>query len=568
MHIDKLIIRKTQPSDKIIREIKFKPKGLSLIVDNTKDVSRESGNNVGKTTVIKIIDLCLGAKSVRDIYYDADTRSENEEIKTFLSDNKVQAELIVVNSNDEKMSICRDLFLRGNRYINNIPYTQEEFWTELKKILFKSTERLPSFRQLISKFIRVSNTSSEGMIKFLPSMVSNDTYDAVYSYLFQILGNDLVSKKNDFCTQLTDCQKAITMLEKNESISSVSVLKQKKEIIDKELKDYADKRSQLSYMETYKGELEKKRKLTSKINELEEKIQFLNFEINIIDESLQKLSSEKSNINFSLLGQIYKEAKSYLPELHKNFENVVAFHNEMIQNRIDFIAQQLGVKRNQLATCSKEIDYLLEEKKKITVDILDEGLLDELNVLNKKIEDLSVRKGEIIQSIKLLEKQEKLKSDLCTEIQRIDAQIDEDQIDKNMKIFNNTFSEYCQKLYGEKYLLAYNNNWKSEKKFPITLASFGGNVGTGKKKAVIVAFDLAYMRYAEEMRIFAPQFVIHDKLENTHINQLKTIFELCQNINGQYIIPILRERVDKVENSYIEAAKVLELSSDDKFFRV
>lgn len=65
-----------------------------------------------------------------------------------------------------------------------------------------------------------------------------------------------------------------------------------------------------------------------------------------------------------------------------------------------------------------------------------------------------------------------------------------------------------------------------------------------------------------------PQFVIHDKMENTHINQLKTIFEICEGIKGQYIIPILRERIDKVEQKYIEKAKILELSSSDKFFGI
>lgn len=69
-------------------------------------------------------------------------------------------------------------------------------------------------------------------------------------------------------------------------------------------------------------------------------------------------------------------------------------------------------------------------------------------------------------------------------------------------------------------------------------------------------------------KIAAPQFVIHDKLENTHINQLKSIIEICHNIDGQYIIPILRERIDKIDTKYIEEAQVLQLSSEDKFFRV
>ncbi len=76
------------------------------------------------------------------------------------------------------------------------------------------------------------------------------------------------------------------------------------------------------------------------------------------------------------------------------------------------------------------------------------------------------------------------------------------------------------------------------------------------------------MQYSIEVGMKVPQFVIHDKMENTHINQIKTIFEICNKIEGQYIIPILRERIDKVDQQYIERSKVLELSSSDKFFRI
>ena len=70
------------------------------------------------------------------------------------------------------------------------------------------------------------------------------------------------------------------------------------------------------------------------------------------------------------------------------------------------------------------------------------------------------------------------------------------------------------------------------------------------------------------MGIKVPQFVIHDNMENTHINQIKTIFEICEEIDGQYIIPILRERIDKVDQKYVQKAKVLELSTNNKFFGI
>ncbi len=568
MKIKKLIVRKTKPSEVVIREITFNEKGLSLIVDNTPENIIESGNSVGKSTAIKIIDLCLGAKSVRELYYDSDTRSENIEVKDFLSENKVQAELILLDVNKNIYSIKRDLFPHGKKYIFDDEYNKDEFGAELKKIIFGLSEPRPTFRQLIPKFVRLENTAEDSMIKFLPMMTSNDVYDTIYCFLFQIYSDKLVNQKSEIIEKLSECQKTVQALEKSKSITSLSVLKQSLEIINSDLEDLYDKRQKLSYMDIYRDELDTKRKLTLRINDIQEKMELLEFEIDNIEKSILKLSEEKRDIDFDTLSAIYDEAKSYIPELQKNFEDMVNFHNTMIQNRIDFIQQQLKSKHELLEQYSQQLGGILDEKEKVTIEALDEGLLDELNMLNKKIEELSLKKGEIQQSIYLIEEQEQIRQNLNEELFAVEKQMEDEGIEEKIKRFNQIFSDYCDKLYGEKYLLAYNDNWKEEKKFPVSIASLGGKIGTGKKKAVIVAYDLAYMQYSIEVGMKVPQFVIHDKMENTHINQIKTIFEICNKIEGQYIIPILRERIDKVDQQYIERSKVLELSSSDKFFRI
>lgn len=568
MKIKKLIVRKTKPYEEVIREIKFNEKGLNLIVDDTPENLRESGNSVGKTTAIKIIDLCLGAKSVRELYYDSDTRSENLNVKEFLKEYKVQAELVLVDENKKEYSIKRDLFQRGKKYIFDESYSEQEFWENLKRIIFDLKEPRPTFRQLIPKFVRLENTAEERMIKYLPVMTSSDIYDTIYCFLFQIYSDELLSKKGEITEKLLECQKAIQTLEKSKSISSLSVLKQSLEIINSDLKDLYDKRNKLSYMDEYRDELDAKRKLTLRINDLQEKMELVEFEISNIENSILNLSKEKSEINIQILQTLYQEAKSYIPKLHKSFEDMVSFHNSMIQNRIDFIQKQMDEKKELLEQYSLQLENILAKKEKITIEALDEGLLDELNMLNRRIEDLSLKKGEIKKSIQLLEEQDKVKQDLNQNLVDIQKQMENGDIEEKIKKFNQFFSEYCDKLYGEKYLLAYNEKWKEEKKFPVSIASLGGKIGTGKKKAVIVAFDLAYMQYSIYMGIKVPQFVIHDKMENTHINQIKTIFEICDEIDGQYIIPILRERIDKVEQKYVEKAKVLELGTNNKFFGI
>ena len=50
--------------NKVIREINFNM-GLNLIIDSEEVI--ETGNGVGKTTVLKIIDFCLGGKAKKYI---------------------------------------------------------------------------------------------------------------------------------------------------------------------------------------------------------------------------------------------------------------------------------------------------------------------------------------------------------------------------------------------------------------------------------------------------------------------------------------------------------------------
>ena len=48
-----------ESEDGLIRDLNFH-QGLNLIVDETPDSNTETGNNVGKTTVLRLIDICLG----------------------------------------------------------------------------------------------------------------------------------------------------------------------------------------------------------------------------------------------------------------------------------------------------------------------------------------------------------------------------------------------------------------------------------------------------------------------------------------------------------------------------
>ena len=103
---------------KVIRKIKFR-KGINLIVDESKE--QITGNNVGKTTVLMLIDFCLGA-SPKNIYVDPESKKQEYQlVKDFLIENEVLITLILTNSLDDESAkeiIIERNFLSRNKIIN------------------------------------------------------------------------------------------------------------------------------------------------------------------------------------------------------------------------------------------------------------------------------------------------------------------------------------------------------------------------------------------------------------------------------------------------------------------
>ncbi|EKN6165999.1 DUF2326 domain-containing protein, partial [Yersinia enterocolitica] len=162
-------------------------------------------------------------------------------------------------------------------------------------------------------------------------------------------------------------------------------------------------------------------------------------------------------------------------------------------------------------------------------------------------------------------------NDLTIKLKDISFKIDKyiSQFDDNLKIFNKYFSKYTRQLYSEEFILSY--EYKSDL-FQFTIDPIGniqsqGNLGDGKKKAQVSAFDLAYLSLQEETSSRFIRFVAHDGIEAIHQNQIKTLFDIAATIDGQYIIAILKDKLASIDGKTIATSTILELSENDKFFK-
>jgi uncharacterized protein YydD (DUF2326 family) len=174
----------------IIRNIEF-TKGLNLIVDETPTDSKnikKTGNNVGKTTVLRLISFCLGGKA-KSIYQDPEFKNQdNEEVRDFLIGDKVFITLTLQedldNINSAKVIIQRNFLSRNRKIIkiNDKPFKDKELDYKLKEILFDFKEEKPTLRQIIAKNIRDEAERLSNTVKVLGNFCKKEEYEALYLF--------------------------------------------------------------------------------------------------------------------------------------------------------------------------------------------------------------------------------------------------------------------------------------------------------------------------------------------------------------------------------------------------
>lgn len=124
----------------VIRTINFKM-GLNLIVDDVviaKDMTK-TGNNVGKTTVLKLIYYCFGGNE-KEIYTSTEnTQNEYEQLKSFLINNKVNIKLIIFRTKNytpsEEIMLERTFGEDGGK-IDSQFFSSKDYIHQLSNLIF------------------------------------------------------------------------------------------------------------------------------------------------------------------------------------------------------------------------------------------------------------------------------------------------------------------------------------------------------------------------------------------------------------------------------------------------
>lgn len=567
MYLSKLTI--SSPG-KVIRDIEFH-KGLNLIVDETPENTTGTGNNVGKTTVLRLIDYCLGG-DVDGIYRNPEDKHESYAlVKDFLTGNNVIVTLILMDDLDTpsiKVEIERD-FKTGRSSlirINGKDVTRKDFVAELESAIFPEVKaETPSFRQIIAHNIRIDNLRLENTLKTL-TMGKNEEYEALYLFMFGC-PNDSAARKTQLAQELDTEKKYKRRMERNRSKNEY---KAALSVIESDIEKLVERKDNLNINENLQLDIDSLNTLRAEINKVTSRTSLLSLRRELINETVESFDKQNFGEDVVQLEMIYKQASAYVPKMQRTFKELVDFHNTMLENKKAFVAQELPSIQEEIESLSVELERLQEKETVMAEKVLKSDTYEELESIIVQLSELSRRKGEFESYVSQIESAEKAIKEKCEEMKKIDDGLFTEDFARRLEAqrdkFNKIFSEVSREIYDEQYIISYdvyNQKGKQLYKFHITDVA---NFSSGKKQGEISCFDIAYTVFADQESIPCLHFILNDKKELVHGNQLNKFAEAVNKYKVQFVCSMLYDKLPPVLRK--DEHVVVRLSQDSKLFRI
>ena len=557
----------------VIREINFHA-GLNLIVDktHTDGDGTQTGNNVGKTTVLRLIDFCLGGEAP-SLYRDPENKAEvNQEVKDFLVNYRVMITLVLVDNlvvPGRKVVIKRNFLQRKDRVFEvngeSIGSKKDEINTVLLKHVFPSVQvTKPTFRQIISHNIRYEEDRLVNTLKTLGGYASDEDYETLYLYLFGC-DYDQGDARTRILLQRDREESFRRRLERTQTKGAyVAALN----VIQNEIQKLEERKQRLNINPDLEQDVELLNSLKAEINRVIGNLSSLQIRKGIIEDAQRDLKERRFDEDTDILESIYKQASAFIPQMQHTFEELVAYHNQMLINKSDFLTEELPRLNQSIASLQQQSADLRRKEIKVQAKITSSDTFADLEEIIAQLNSLYQQKGACESSIDNITAVERNIDELNKQLSIIDEKLFSEQfyeqINRQLAKFNAIFSEYSMRLYNEQYAIKCDPEPKKGKQV-YKFAPIDVNFSTGKKQGEISCFDLAYTKFADMEGIPCLHFLLNDKKELVHGNQLNIIAQIANEESIQFVASILEDKLtSEMRNKDYYA---VELEEQDKLFR-
>lgn len=281
------------------------------------------------------------------------------------------------------------------------------------------------------------------------------------------------------------------------------------------------------------------------------------------------MAQEESKIDVAQLRQFYEQATALVGGIQKKFEELQEFHNRMLAAKTRFIANEQPQLIARLDEERQRLNQLMAEEKNLATTVTKTDSFSVLERLVAEQNALFQKKGDYEKTIQQIGTVEATLEELNRELTEIDDELFSDafatRLREQLIKFNRYFAAVSDDLYGERYALKADTKTVKGRRI-YEFQSFNTNFSSGKKQGEISCFDIAYTLFADDEGIPVFHFLLNDKKELMHDNQLVKIARLVNERGTQFVASILQDKLP--EELKDERYVILRLSQTDKLFRI
>ncbi len=542
------MIYKIYASDTNFKAIEFQI-GLNVILADKQSESggKDSRNGLGKTTLLSIIDFCLGSKLNQKAF-------PIEKIKewTFFVELDICGEKITAARSIRDASIIKiqgntsTLPVKAERSQNgHFDFYKLSEWQKLLGISFFNlkditrSKYIPTFRMLIPYFLRRGTYAYNDPFSCFKNQPLWNT-QVCNAYL---LG--LNWEQAAIAQEIKDKSKALQSFDKAVKTGIVASKGElEAERIRLQIEFNRDKTilSEFKVHPLYQEIQEQANSISQEIHDLSNQSLILRRKLDRYEESIDA----EQTPDISAVEALYEEAGLYFGDVvKKTLADARIFHTQIVQNRKHFLKAEIEEMKNQLLAISKKIEEGTNKRTELMLVLQTHGALEEFTIFQERLiekkERLEKIKSQIIdiEEMSVQKKEIKVKKiELETKIQR-----DYEQARPEWEKAVAEFNENTQALYPEAGNLVINcseNGYSFNVEIPRS-----NSEGIGKMK--IFCYDLMLVNlFAKQKHV---NFLFHDStifdgvdsrqtahaLEHAHRKAIESGFQYICSFNSDMI---------------------------------
>lgn len=521
------------------KTLTLKP-GLNVLVAKKERgaSNKQTRNRAGKTSLIEIVHFLMGADAGKDSLF----RLEALVDESFGLEFDLGGERLCVERSGQQKS---KIHISGASCLNGRETLTNPEWVELlgEKIFglhqVPSTDgRAPTFRSLFAYFVRRQHSGAFTTPEKQATMQQVGDYQVALLFL---LGLDWMiasdwQKVRDREKTLAELRKAASIGTFGSIVGKASDLRTQLTVAEARLTDLKSQVAAFRVLPQY-AELETEAdQITRAINDLSN--------ANVIDASaiadLERAMAAEAPPSLTALQSIYAEAGVALPGVAiKRYDEVRSFHESVIRNRRDYLAEELDAARQRVAEREDRKRRLDERRAAVMTLLRSHGALDHYSQLQGEAARLESTVESLRQRFEAAEQLEGTKNELEIERNRLALRLRRDFSERQERLSAAilAFEETSRRLYESAGSMTVEETANG----PVFQFPMQGSRSKGIKNMQIFCFDMMLMRLCAR-RESGPRFLLHDShlfdgVDGRQlISALKVGAETAQELGFQYIV--------------------------------